>query len=204
MPDDAVDPLIEGYHRFRAEIWPAERARYEALAHWGQSPETMIIACSDSRVDPQTVFSSVPGEMFVLRNVAALVPPYQPESGGFHGTSAALEFGVRVLKVARIIVLGHAQCGGVRAMAVGAPPMARDFVASWVEIGRPALHDGDSAAQLADIEAGVVRVSLANMMTFPWIAEPVRKGRLKLEGFRFDIHTGILWRVNADSVEVVD
>ena len=133
-----MDPLIEGYRKFRAETWPAERARYEALAHWGQSPETMVIACSDSRVDPQTVFGAVPGELFVVRNVAALVPLYRPDPG-HHGTSAALEFGVRVLKVARLVVLGHGQCGGVKAMEYGAPPQARDFVASWVEIGRPAL-----------------------------------------------------------------
>ena len=92
-----MDPLIEGYRRFRAEVWPAERARYEALAHWGQSPEAMVIACSDSRVDPQTVFGAVPGELFVIRNVAALVPPYSPDPG-HHGTSAALEFGVKVLR----------------------------------------------------------------------------------------------------------
>ena len=125
-----MDPLIEGYRKFRAETWPAERARYEALAHWGQSPETMVIACSDSRVDPQTVFGAVPGELFVVRNVAALVPPYSPDPG-YHGTSAALEFAVKVLKVARIVVLGHGQCGGVRAMEYGAPPQARDFIASW-------------------------------------------------------------------------
>src|SRR6202034_1022203 len=141
-----MDPLIEGYRRFREQVWPAERARYEALAHWGQSPDTMIIACSDSRVDPQTIFASVPGEMFVLRNVAALVPPYQPDTGGYHGSSAALEFGVRVLKVSTVVVLGHAQCGGVKAMALGAPRQARDFVASWVEIGRPGpAGDGGGA-----------------------------------------------------------
>ena len=116
-----ADTLIEGYRRFRAEIWPAERARYEALARWGQSPETMVIACSDSRVDPQTVFGAVPGEMFVLRNIGGLAPPYQPDAR-YHGTSAAIEFGVRVLKVKRLVVLGHGQCGGVRAMALGAPP----------------------------------------------------------------------------------
>jgi len=200
-----MDPLIEGYRKFRADIWPAERARYEALAHWGQSPDTMIIACSDSRVDPQTIFSSVPGEMFVLRNVAALVPPYQPDSGGYHGSSAALEFGVRVLKVSTVVVLGHAQCGGVKAMALGAPPQARDFVASWVEIGRPALAEAGSAPEsLARIEAGVVRVSLANLMTFPWVADAVAAGRLSLQGFLFDIHTGILSRVLPDGAEPVD
>ena len=194
-----MDPLIEGYRRFREQVWPAERARYEALAHWGQSPDTMIIACSDSRVDPQTIFGAVPGEMFVLRNVAALVPPYQPDSGGYHGSSAALEFGVRVLKVSTIVVLGHAQCGGVKAMTLGAPRQARDFVASWVEIGRPALEEAGSGPDRFDrIETGVVRVSLANLMSFPWIADGVAAGHLTLQGFLFDIHTGILSRVLAE------
>ena len=118
---ERMDPLIEGYRRFRAEVWPAERARYEALAHWGQSPEAMVIACSDSRVDPQTIFGAVPGELFVVRNIAAIVPPYTPDAS-HHGTSAALEFGVRVLKIPRLVVLGHGQCGGVKAMAYGAAP----------------------------------------------------------------------------------
>ena len=167
-----MDPLVEGYRRFRAEVWPVERARYEALAHWGQNPETMVVACSDSRVDPQTVFGAVPGELFVLRNVGGLVPPYQPDPG-HHGTSAALEFAVKVFKVARIVVLGHGQCGGVKAMAYGAPPQARDFVASWVEIGKPALAAAGEAEEgrLGRIEAEVVRLSLKNLRTFPWIAE---------------------------------
>jgi carbonic anhydrase len=204
MADGGSDPLVEGYRRFRAQIWPGERARYEALANWGQSPDTMIIACSDSRVDPQTIFGAVPGEMFVLRNVAAIVPPYQPDAGGFHGSSAAIEFAVRVLKVERIVVLGHAQCGGVKAMAIGAPPQARDFVAAWVDIARPALGaSGGPAKSLDDVEAGVVRVSLANLMTFPWVADAAAKGKLSLQGFRFDIHTGVLTRVLADGVEPV-
>src|SRR5271170_7087192 len=200
-----VDPLIEGYRRFRAEIWPAERARYEALAHWGQSPETMVIACSDSRVDPQTVFGAVPGELFVVRNVAALVPRYSPDPG-HHGTSAALEFGVRVLKVPRLVVLGHGQCGGVKAMAYGPPPQAQDFIASWVEIGKPAvLAAGDKPeGRLERIEAEVVRLSLDNLMTFPWIAEAVGAGRLVLQGFLFDVHTGVLARVGPDRLEPVE
>jgi len=199
-----MDALIDGYRRFRQEIWPAERARYEALARWGQSPETMVISCSDSRVDPQTVFGAAPGEMFVLRNVAAIVPPYRPDAG-YHGASAAIEFGVRVLKVSRLVALGHAQCGDVRAMALGAPPEARDFVASWVEIAMPALSAaGGGAGRLDEIEAAVVRLSLANLMTFPWVAEAVAAGRLSLHGFRFDIHTGVLWRVEADGVTPVE
>ncbi len=110
-----MDALLDGYKRFRADIWPEARKRYEALSLKGQRPQALVVCCSDSRVDPATVFNTVPGEMFTIRNVAGLVPPYQPD-GGCHGTSAALEFGVRVLKVSRIVVLGHAQCGGVRAM----------------------------------------------------------------------------------------
>ncbi|MDE3177247.1 MAG: carbonic anhydrase [Pseudomonadota bacterium] len=199
-----MDDLIEGYRKFRAETWPAERARYEELAHWGQSPETMVLACSDSRVDPQTIFGATPGELFVLRNVAAIAPPYQPDSPGYHGSSAAIEFGVRVLKVSRLVVMGHAQCGGARALLYGAPPQARDFVASWVEIGKPALEASGPSPSLDAIEAGLVRVSLANLMTFPWIAEAVAAGRLSLQGFIFNIHTGVLTRVTADGVEPVE
>ncbi len=200
-----MDPLIEGYRKFRAETWPGERARYEALARWGQSPETLVIACSDSRVDPQTIFAAVPGELFVVRNVAALVPQYEPDPG-HHGTSAALEFGVKVLKVARIVVLGHGQCGGVRAMAYGPPPQAGDFIASWVEIGKPALEaaGGGAEPKLDRIEAEVVRVSLANLRTFPWIAEAVAAGRLVLQGYIFDVHTGVLLSVEPEGVKPVD
>jgi carbonic anhydrase len=201
-----MDALLEGYRRFRNETWPAQRSRYEALARWGQSPETMIIACSDSRADPQTVFDAVPGEIFVLRNIAALVPPYEPDAH-YHGTSAALEFGVMVLKVKKLVVLGHGQCGGVRAMALGAPPEARDFVAHWVDLARPALAaatGADETARLTAIEAAVVRLSLANLMTFPWIAEAVAAGRLTLHGFRFDIHTGVLMKVEAEGERPVE
>ena len=200
-----MDPLIEGYRRFRAEVWPTERARYEALAHWGQSPEAMVIACSDSRVDPQTIFGAVPGELFVVRNIGALVPPYSPDSG-HHGTSAALEFGVKALKIPRLVVLGHGQCGGVKAMAYGPPPQAQDFIASWVEYGKPAVvAAGDEPeGRLGRIEVEVVRLSLANLMTFPWVAEAVAAGRLSLQGYLFDVHTGVLASVGPDRVEPVD
>ncbi len=200
-----MDPLIDGYRGFRADVWPAERARYEALAHWGQSPETMVIACSDARVDPQTVFGAAPGELFVVRNVAALVPPFEPDPG-HHGTSAALEFGVKVLKVARLVVVGHGQCGGIKAMAYGPPPQARDFIASWVAIGKPAVVAAGEAQQgrLERIEAEVVRLSLANLMTFPWIAEAAGAGRLVLQGYWFDVHTGVLASVGPDGLEPVE
>ena len=190
-----MDPLIEGHLRFRANTWPAERDRYVALAQRGQTPETMVIACSDSRGDPQTIFGAGPGELFVVRNVAGLVPTYTPDAG-YHGTSAALEFGVRVLKVARIAVLGHALCGGIRAMVEGAPGVARDFVEPWMRIAEPALDAVPRQLSIDDMlhscELEVVRLSLANLATFPWIADAVSAGTLKLQGFRFDIRSGVL------------
>lgn len=201
-----MDPLIEGHLRFRAHIWPAERDRYVALAQRGQNPETMVIACSDSRVDPQTIFGAGPGELFVVRNVAGLVPTYTPDAG-YHGTSAALEFGVRVLKVARIAVLGHALCGGIRAMVEGAPGVARDFVEPWMRIAEPALDAVPRQLSIDDLlhscEMEVVRLSLANLSTFPWIADAVTAGSLKLQGFRFDIRSGVLTTLVNDRFEPV-
>ena len=200
MEENDLERLLDGYRRFRADVWPGERARYETLALKGQRPQTLVISCSDSRVDPQTVFGAGPGELFVVRNVAGLVPPYRPDPG-YHGTSAALEFGVRVLKVARIVVLGHAQCGGVRAMVEGAPG-ARDFVEPWMAIAESALRNIPKDMAQDDIldhcETAVVRLSLANLATFPWIAEAMAAGRLELHGFRFDIHTGVLAKLEGE------
>jgi carbonic anhydrase len=188
-----MDTLLDGYRRFRYEIWPEERARYERLAKFGQSPENMVISCCDSRVDPQTVFGAVAGELFVVRNIAGVVPPYQPD-GHFHGTSAALEFGVRVLKVKRVVVLGHAQCGGVAAVVDGVPKEAPDFLAPWMGLLEPVRARIPPAAghDHTEFEKAVVKLSLENLRTFPWIDEPVKKGTLELAGFRFDIHTGVL------------
>jgi carbonic anhydrase len=197
-----MDRLIEGYRRFRKEVWPTQRARYERLATAGQSPETMVIACSDSRVDPATVFSAVPGELFMVRSVAGLVPPYAPDMGQ-HGTSAALEYGVRVLKVKRLVVLGHAQCGGVRAMVDGAP-IPTDFVDKWMAIAQPALRCVQEAGRGDDVyarcETEVLRLSLNNLVTFPWIAEAVKAGQLQVQGFHFGIESGILARLQGDKL----
>ncbi len=201
-----MDRLIEGYHRFRSEVWPVQRARYEALSNKGQSPETLVISCSDSRVDPQTVFGAAPGEMFVVRNVAGLVPTYQPDAN-YHGTSAAIEYAVRVLKVARVVVLGHRQCGGVQAMVEGAPAEARDFVEPWMSMARSVLdhvHDRHAPDVLSSCEIEVVRLSLANLMTFPWVAERVEAGTLVLAGFRFEIFTGILERLRGGEMVRVE
>jgi len=196
-----MDALIEGYRRFRAETWPDARARFEELAEKGQSPRAMVIACSDSRVDPQMIFSAGPGELFVLRNVANLVPPYMPDAT-FHGTSAAVEFAVRVLKVDRIVVMGHALCGGIRALLNGAPPEARDFVAGWMTIAQRArtvaLRCDTPDAQQEACEHEAVRVSLENLMTFPWVADAVQSGRLTLHGTHFGVATGRLVLVDAE------
>jgi carbonic anhydrase len=190
-----MNRLIDGYRRFREETWPAQRERFIALAEQGQRPQTMLIACSDSRVDPQMIFSAAPGELFVVRNVANLVPPYMPDTA-FHGTSAAVEFGVRVLGVKQLVVMGHALCGGIRALLDGVPPTAGDFVAGWIGIAERARAaalrcDAPDARQEAG-EHEAVRISLANLMTFPWVAEAVAEGRLTLHGAHFGVATGRL------------
>jgi len=192
-----MDELIAGYRRFRAETWARERDRFETLAEAGQRPRTMVVACSDSRVDPQMVFSAAPGELFVVRNVANLVPPYAPDAD-YHGTSAALEFGVRVLGVRHLVVLGHALCGGVRALLEGMPPGTEDFVAPWMGIAREARARVLECAPVSDEERQelgeqeTVRLSLENLMTFPWIREAVEAGRLRLHGAHFGIGSGKL------------
>jgi carbonic anhydrase len=190
-----MDRLIEGYRRFRANTWPVQRIRYATLAREGQNPDTLVIACSDSRADPHAVFDAGPGELFVVRNIAGLIPPYQPDAH-YHGTSAALEYAVRVLKVARIVVMSHGQCGGIRAMVEGAPEEAREFVKPWIDMAEPILRSIPPHLERADIlsycETEVMRLSLANLLTFPWIGQAIADRRLKLQGFRFDIQTGIL------------
>ncbi|TCZ62942.1 carbonic anhydrase [Roseicella aquatilis] len=193
--------LIEGYRRFRAETWPREKARFEELAAQGQRPRGMVIACSDSRVDPQMIFSAGPGELFVVRNVANLVPPYMPDAA-FHGTSAAVEFAVRVLEVEELVVMGHALCGGVKAVLEGVPPAAGDFVAGWIKIAdrarAVALTCDDPEARQEAAEHEAVRISLANLMTFPWVAEAVEAGRLRLRGAHFGVATGRLVLLQPD------
>src|ERR1700744_1235012 len=129
--------LLEGYRRFRSGTWQEERKRFEALSRIGQRPSALVIACSDSRADPQMVFNARPGELFVVRNVANIVPPYGPD-GQPHGVSSAIEFAVRSLKVRAIVILGHAMCGGIHALLEGAPDEVSDFVGQWVRIAEPA------------------------------------------------------------------
>lgn len=193
--------LIEGYRRFRETKWPRERERWSELAE-GQSPKVMVIACSDSRVDPAEIFDTSPGEVFVVRNVANLAPPYET-TGGLHGVSAALEFAVTQLEVEEILVLGHGSCGGCAAALTGsydgAEPGEGHFIADWVkqlDAARDkvrARHSKIDSAAILEMEWEAVRLSLANLRTFPWIAQRERDGRLKLHGAHFAIAEGRLY-----------
>ncbi len=195
MTDESRDLLLSGYRRFREGHWAEAKAEYEALAADGQRPHTLVVACSDSRADPALIFDTAPGQLFVVRNVANLVPPYEPD-GQLHGVSAALEFGVKVLNVRRIVVMGHAHCGGVAAMRDGAPDTVQDFVAPWIAQGTPVVRRIAEACAPDDCEQATeeaaVRVSLANLRTFPWIAERERAGTLELTGLHFGIAEGML------------
>ena len=200
---DESDPLLSGYRRFRRDGWVQARAEYEALAAEGQKPHTLVVACSDSRADPALIFDAAPGELFVVRNVANIVPPYEPD-GKLHGVSAALEFGVRVLKVKRIVVMGHALCGGVWAMINGAPEGCEDFVRPWVAQAEPvvkqAIAEVEEERRQKVGEHAVVRLSVQNLRTFPWIAEREAAGDLEILGLHFGIAKGVLWRMQTDGV----
>lgn len=191
--------LLDGYARFREISWPERRALFERLAMQGQRPRTMVIACSDSRVDPAMIFDAGPGELFVVRNVANLVPPYQPD-GNYHGTSAALEFGVCTLEVQDLIVMGHGLCGGVQALLSDVAPQG-DFVGPWIHLAerarRRVLACDVPDRQLAG-EQAVVCVALENLASFPWIASRIAAGTLRLHGAHFDVRSGVLATLQPD------
>ena len=189
--------LTDGYRTFLAERLPSERRRFEALAAEGQSPEIMVIGCCDSRVSPEVIFDASPGEIFVVRNVANLVPPYET-NGDYHGTSAALEFAVQALRVKHIVVLGHARCGGIRAFADDAAPLSSgDFIGRWMSLVAPAAEqigppDGDPVAYQTRLEFAAVENSLRNLMTFPCVRILVERGKLQLHGAYFGVASGVL------------
>jgi carbonic anhydrase len=197
---EELNHLLQGYRRFREKGWHPQRARWDQLRE-GQQPKVLVIACSDSRVDPAQIFDVDPGEIFVVRNVAALVPPFET-TPGHHGVSAALEFAVQVLRVKEILVLGHGMCGGCNAALTqemrGAAPGEGGFVADWIALlddAREAVvrefgTDG-RAAQRAMEHAGV-KVSLANLRTFPCVAALEERGKLTLRGAFFAISDGVL------------
>ncbi len=197
-----MDALIAGYRRFRAGTWRNQRTRFEELSELGQKPRALVIACSDSRTDPQMVFDAAPGELFVIRNIANLVPPYGPDDQP-HGVSSAIEFAVRTLAVRDIVVMGHAMCGGIKALLDGTPPELSDFVGPWVRIAEPARQRAMRVApehRHDFCEHESVRLALANLMTFPWIKSAVEASRLRLHGSFFGIRSGVLERLDADGV----
>lgn len=199
------DFLHNGYRRFRSERYAREVDRYRTVAR-GQKPSTMVISCIDSRVDPATIFSAGPGELLVVRNVAALVPPYE-ELVTYHGTWAALEFAVCVLQVSNIVVMGHGMCGGVEAALTAAEsgPVGR-FIGPWVELLADVRDEIIEKTDLENnrqrvLEQTAVRQSLENIMSFSFISEAVNEGRLMLHGAWFSIAEGELLWLNKESEE---
>ena len=190
--------LIDGYRAFRDGRLPTERERYQRLAVDGQRPQVMVIGCCDSRVSPEVIFDAGPGELFVVRNVANLVPPHE-EGGGQHGTSAALEFAVQALRVRHIVVLGHAQCGGIHAFADAAAPLSPgDFIGRWMALIDPAARrvgppeHGADAPYVERLALASIENSLDNLRTFPCVRILEERGKLQLHGAYFGVATGIL------------
>ena len=190
--------LVDGYRAFLAGGLRAEQDRYRELAQSGQSPEVMVIGCCDSRCSPEVIFNSRPGELFVVRNIANLVPPYAPDAQA-HGVSAALEFGVMALRVKHIVVLGHAQCGGIKAFAEDAEPLTPGhFIGNWMKLMTPAAEKiGPRGSRPMDeyltlLEQANVALSLDNLMTFPRLRTKVERGDIRLHGAYFGVATGQL------------
>ncbi len=197
-----IEKLLEGYGRFRNGYFQRNRTRLEKLA-LEQAPEIAMVSCCDSRVDPGILFDVEPGEIFVIRNVANLVPPFETK-GDYHGTSAALEFAVTCLKVKQIVVLGHANCGGIRALMENDDSISSEgFIDSWMQIAAPAKKevlarsDLDTPELRTDAcEKTAVSYSLRNLMTHPWIRSRVEAGSLNLVGYYYDLRSGELASVD--------
>ena len=199
-----TEKLITGYRRFRAGFFQRNRERLEELAR-RQTPEIAMVSCCDSRVDPTILFDAEPGEIFVIRNVANLVPPFETE-GHYHGTSAALEFAVTCLKVKQLVVLGHANCGGIRALMENDASIKSDgFIDSWMQIAAPAKKEVLARSDLDTpelrtnaCEKAAVQYSLYNLMSYPWVRRRVENGDLVLIGWYYDLRSGEI--VNVDEI----
>ena len=199
--------LIEGHRAFLGAGLRREQDRYRELAESGQSPEIMVIGCCNSRVSPEVIFDARPGELFVVRNVANIVPPYAPDERA-HGVSAALEFGVAALKVKHIVVLGHAHCGGVKAFAEKAAPLSPgDFIGNWMRLMAPAAETVGPQRELSwpdyltRLEQANVVNSLNNLLTFPRLRTLIERGGIATHGAYFGVATGQLWLRDAASGE---
>ncbi|MBR0931052.1 carbonic anhydrase [Bradyrhizobium sp. CCBAU 53351] len=199
--------LLEGYQAFATQRLPTEQTRYRELSVKGQFPEVMVIGCCDSRVSPEVIFDVGPGELFVVRNIANLVPVYQPD-GNAHGVSAALEYAVTVLKVKHIVILGHAQCGGIRAFVDKIEPLTPgDFIGRWMQMFiKPGevveQRDHETMAQFVErIEKAAVFRSLENLMTFPFVRKAVESGQMQTHGAYFGVAEGSLFVLDKTSKE---
>ena len=205
---DFPQSLLDGHRSFKDGRYRRERDRYRSLAEHGQAPEVMVIACSDSRSAPETIFSAAPGEIFVVRNVANLVPPYEPDSG-CHGVAAALEFAVQGLKVRHVVVLGHGRCGGIRAaLHPPAEPLSpQDFIGRWMNQLGPVTSSMMAGSALSDaerqtaLERASICSSIANLRTFPCVSILESRNQLSLHGAWFDIADGDLWTMDPANEE---
>ncbi len=208
MPEFAE--LLKGYRRFREGVYPRQRERFDQTIEEGQHPKLMIIGCSDSRVDPAQIFDVDPGEIFVVRNVAALVPPFETKPG-LHGVSAAIEFAVQMLEVKQIVVMGHGRCGGCAAaltQTFNSKPVGEGgFVANWINLlsdaREPVARKHGTTGRKAELamEFAAIRLSLANLRTFPWVEDKERAGLLKLRGAHFAIGEGVLYSLDEETGE---
>lgn len=202
--------LLNGYNNFMSGRYSEQQQRYKALAETGQQPKTLVIACCDSRAAPETIFDSGPGELFVVRNVANMMPPYEPD-GHYHSTSAALEFAVQALKVSDIVVMGHGRCGGIKAaLDPSAEPLSPgDFIGRWMNLLKPAAEQIQSNEVMTAgerqraLERVSIRNSIANLRTFPCVQILEQRGKLQLHGAWFDISTGELWIMDSKTGDFV-
>ena len=207
-----LDKLLKGYERFRTSYFQRNREHLEKLAQQ-QAPDVAMVSCCDSRVDTGILFDAEPGEIFVIRNVANLIPPYELK-GDYHGTSAALEFAVTCLKVKEVMVLGHANCGGIRALMENDGNIKKDgFIDRWMQIAAPAKKEILARTDLNSIDEKIdacekiaISHSLRNLLTHPWVRERVEQGNLQLVGYYYELHNGQLEKIdeiNADTLAAV-
>lgn len=195
-----IEYLLKGYQKFREHYYSNSNVLFEDLVNKGQSPKILMVACSDSRVDPALVLNSQPGDLLMIRNVANLIPPYEDDQS-YHGTSAALEFGVCTLGIHHLILFGHTQCGGIQCLLQSAsqPAMEKNFITKWMELAQPAyqavlnFHAHQSFEEQTTLCGQYSLInSLKNLMTFPWIKERVEEGTLTLHAWNFDLSKGEL------------
>lgn len=203
-----ITKLIDGYKSFYQKYFIENDEVYKKLARDGQFPVATVIACSDSRADPALITGAEPGELFVIRNVANLVPPYQEDISTYHGTSAALEFAINNLKIKNVIVFGHSQCAGIKALIQSDDRHATNFVDSWMTIAKDVKNEIkhnhselDLAGQAHMCEKKAIEKSLSNLLTFPWIRDKAERGEISLYGWHFDIVEGVLYGFNGEKNE---